>query len=156
MNTGWWEIDIHGCYSLVKISLAPICACKNNRRLWCHNASTSCLRDVTDHLWWRHNATSWYLVLGDNGEISNRLLFLTELCVQEMKWHVRNKIMHSLLWITMFFAHSWCDLPMIFFSDFVTRENHCLITVLVTKKIIIHGDSYIILYIIVNNVIARI
>ena len=24
MNTGWWEIDIQGCYSLVKISLARV------------------------------------------------------------------------------------------------------------------------------------
>ena len=56
MNTGWWEIDIHGCYSLVKIAFAPICACKNNRRIWRHNASISRSRDVTDHLWWRHNA----------------------------------------------------------------------------------------------------
>ena len=22
VNTGWWEIDIHGCYSLVKIAFA--------------------------------------------------------------------------------------------------------------------------------------
>ena len=53
MNTGWWEIDIHGCYSLVKIAFAPICACKNNRQMWRHNASISCSRDVTDPLWWR-------------------------------------------------------------------------------------------------------
>ena len=39
-NTGWWEIDIHGCYSLVKIAVAQIRACKNNRRIWRHNAST--------------------------------------------------------------------------------------------------------------------
>ena len=56
MNTGWWEIDIHGCYSLVKIAFAPIYACKNNRQIWRHNASISFSRDVTDPLWWRHNA----------------------------------------------------------------------------------------------------
>ena len=39
VNTGWWEIDIHGCYSLAKIAFAPIYACKNNRRIWRHNAS---------------------------------------------------------------------------------------------------------------------
>ena len=27
------DIDIHGCYSLVKIAFAPIWACKNNRRI---------------------------------------------------------------------------------------------------------------------------
>ena len=28
VNTGWWEINIHGCYSLVKIAFAPICAAR--------------------------------------------------------------------------------------------------------------------------------
>ena len=32
------------------------------------------------------------------------------------------------------FVHSWCDLPMIFTRDFVTRENHWQITSLVNKK----------------------
>ena len=27
---------------------APICACKNNWWIWCHNTSTSCLHDFTD------------------------------------------------------------------------------------------------------------
>ena len=36
---------------------------------------------------------------------------------------------------------------MIFTRDFVTRENHCRIASLVTKKIVIHGNSCIILYI---------
>ena len=34
-------------FSLVKIAFAPICACKKNRRIWCHNASFSLSRDVT-------------------------------------------------------------------------------------------------------------
>ena len=50
MNTGWWEIDINGCYSLVKIAFAPICGCKNNRRVWRHNVSNPRLRDATDQL----------------------------------------------------------------------------------------------------------
>ena len=33
-----------------------------------------------------------------------------------------------------FFGHSWCDLPMIFTRDFVTRENHWQIASLVTQK----------------------
>ena len=53
-----WEIDIHGCYSLVKIAITPICACKNYRRIWCHNANTLHLRDDTDQLCWRHNVKS--------------------------------------------------------------------------------------------------
>ena len=42
----------------MKIASAPICACKNNRRIWRHNASAPPLRDVTVQLWWRHNAGS--------------------------------------------------------------------------------------------------
>ena len=64
--------DIHGCYSLVKIAFAPICACKNNRRIWRHNASVLHSLDVTDQLWWRHNTKSEKTVLSDNGEISDR------------------------------------------------------------------------------------
>ena len=72
MNTGWWEIDIHGCYSLVKIAFAPICASENNWWIWCQNASISRSHDVTDPLWWRHNAKSETTVLGDNCEMSER------------------------------------------------------------------------------------
>ena len=60
------------CYSLVKIAFAPICACKNNRRIWRHNASVQHSRDVTDLLWWRPNTKSEKTVLSDNGEISDR------------------------------------------------------------------------------------
>ena len=67
-----WDSDIHGCYSLVKIAFAPICACKNNQRIWRHNASVLHSRDVADQLWWRHNTISEKTVRSDNGEISDR------------------------------------------------------------------------------------
>ena len=72
VNTGWWDSDIQGCYSLVKIAFAPICACMNNRWIWRHNASVLHSRDVTDQLWWRHNTKSAKTVLSDKGEISDR------------------------------------------------------------------------------------
>ena len=50
MNTGWWEFDIHGSYSLWKIVFAPICVCKNNRRIW---------YDVTMP---QHGVTYWTVV----------------------------------------------------------------------------------------------
>ena len=84
MNTGWWDIDIHGGYSLVKIAFAPICACKNNRRMWRHNAGASRSRDVTDQLWWRHNVKSEKTVPGDNGEMRDWWLFVAERCVQDI------------------------------------------------------------------------
>ena len=65
--------------------------------------------------------------------MSDRRLFVTEQCVHDKKLRVRNKIIHSLAWITIF-GHSWCDLPLIFSRDFVTRENHWQITPLVTKN----------------------
>ena len=49
-------INMHGCYSSVKIAFAPICACTNNRWTCSHNANNLRSSDVTDQLWWRHNA----------------------------------------------------------------------------------------------------
>ena len=71
MNTGCWEINIHGCYSQVKITFAPVCMCKNNRQIWHNNASTLQLHDVTDQLWC-HNAQSENTILTDNGEMSDQ------------------------------------------------------------------------------------
>ena len=146
MNTGWWEIDIHGCYSLVKIAFAPICACKNNQQIWRHNASISRSRDVTDPLRWRHNAKSETTILGDSCEMSDRWLFLAELCVQGHKITcIRNKIIHSLPWMTIFgslvmrFAddfHSWLRHSWKSSANRLTRD----------PKIVIHGNSCIILY----------
>ena len=76
------------------------------------------------------------------GEISDRWFFLADLCVQEIKEHVKNNV-----WVTMhndFFCHLWGDLAMIFTNNFITHENHCWIASLVAK-IVIHGNPYIIL-----------
>ena len=138
MNTGWWEIDIHCCYSLVKIAFGPICACKKNRQIWRHNASISRSRDVTDPLWWRHNAKSETTVLGDSCEMSDRWLVLAKLCVQDIKLCVRNKIIHSLPWITIFgslvmrFAnnfHSWLRHSWKSLANRLTRDPKSLFTV---------------------------
>ena len=89
MNNGCWEIDIHSCYSLVKIAFVPICASKKNLRIWRHNAIISRSRDVIDQLWWRHNANLEFVHFksfpGNNGEMNGRWLFLAELGVQDMK-----------------------------------------------------------------------
>ena len=37
-----------------------------------HNTSISRSHDVTDQLWWRHNARSEKAALGNNGEMSAR------------------------------------------------------------------------------------
>ena len=44
----------------------------------------------------------------------------------------------------MIFGHKWGDLPMIVTSDEVTSENNWQTTSRVTKKIVIHGNEYII------------
>ena len=54
--------------------------------------------------------------------------------------------MYGVLWITIFFGHEWDDLPMIFTDDAVTSENHWWITTWVTKNIVIHSNSYVILF----------
>ena len=58
---------------------------EQSMKIWRHNASSSRLRDVTDPLWWRHNANAEMTVHGDNCEMSDRWLFLAELCVQDIK-----------------------------------------------------------------------
>ena len=55
---------------------------KNNQRIWRHCVS-SC--DVTDQLWWRHNAKTENTVLGDDGKMSDRWFFIAELFVQNIK-----------------------------------------------------------------------
>ena len=42
-----------------EIAFTPMDTWKNNRRIWRHNVSAPRLRDVTDQVWWRHNAKSW-------------------------------------------------------------------------------------------------
>ena len=114
MNTGWRQIDIHGCYLTVKIRFGPICASKNNWGIWWHDTRTSRLRDVKGQLWWRHNDK-------------------VGLCVQGIRQCVRNK---KSVWITVSndFCHSWGDSAMILTCEFVTYENYCRIASPVTKK----------------------
>ena len=64
-------------------------------------------------------------------------------------WHKRNKITHSLPWITIF-CHSWGDSAMIFTRVFVTREIIAESPHSWQKKIVIHGNSCIILYILMQ------
>ena len=59
----------------MKIAFASIYACKNIQRIWRNNASTSRSRDVTDQMWWRHNAKTEKIFLGDKDEMNDRGLF---------------------------------------------------------------------------------
>ena len=135
---GWWEIDIHGCYSLVKIAFAPICPCKNNPRIWRHNASSSRLRVVTDPLWWHHNAKSETIVLGDNCEMSERWLFLAELCVQDIfsrivcsghkimckKWNNTFLTMNNNFWVTHDAICQWFSLMTSSLVKIIGKSHH--------------------------------
>ena len=139
MNAGWWKIDIHGCYSLVIINFAPICVCNNNRRMWRNNAHYRAFRYVINQQWWSHNAKSKRTVHGDNAEMSDRWLFLVDLCVGDIQITCNKKNNVCVSVNKDFYAN---DTPMIFTSDEVTRENHCRIASLVTK-IGIHANTYI-------------
>ena len=140
MNTEWWEIDIHGCYSLVNIAFAPICACKNNRRIWRHNINTSRARDVTDQLRWRHNAKPEKIFLGDNGKMNDRCSGHKTACKKKYSTFVtvNNDFFRSLmLWFANDF-HSWLRHSWKSLANQLTRD----------RKIVIHGNSWIIHYII--------
>ena len=141
MNTGWWEIDIHGCYSLVKIAFAPICTCKNNRRIWRHNASDSRSHDVTDQLWWHHNVKSEKTVLSNNGE----MIVCSRTVCSRYEIACKNITIHSSPWITIFWSlvrwfandfHSWLRHSWKSLANHPPRD----------QKIVIHGNSCIILY----------
>ena len=130
----------------MKIAFAPICACKNNRRIWRQDAGITRSRDVTDQLWWRHNAKSEKTVLDNDCDMSDWWLFSKKLCVKDIKLCVRNKIIHSLPWITIFGSlvmrftndfHSWLRHSWKSLANRLTRD----------PKIVIHGNSCIILYI---------
>ena len=93
-----------------------------------------------------HNAKSKKTVLSENCKMSDWWLFLVELCVEDMKSWVRNKIIHSLPYITIFgslvprFAndfHSWLRHSWKSLANSLTHD----------LKIVIHGNSCIILYI---------
>ena len=145
MNTGWWEIDIHGCKSVVKIAFALICSCNNNRGTSRHNASTLRSRDVADQPWWRFNAKLEKTVLGGNGEMSKRWLFFSGIVCPGHKKVWKNKIC-SLPWIPIFWSlvmwfanafHSWLRHSWKSLVNRFTRE----------QKIGIHCNSCIVLYI---------
>ena len=124
----------------MKIDFAPICVGKKNRRTLRQNINTLWSHDVTDGLWWCQNTRSEKTVLGDYGEISDRWLFLTNLCV-EIACKKEN---NGLPWITIF-CRSWGNSAMT--RDFVTFENHYRIISSLVTKIVIHGNPYSILYI---------
>ena len=124
---GWWEIDIHGCYSLVKIVLRQFARARtideyDVKMLVYPVRVTSQINcgDVT---------MPWKTVLDDNCDMSDRWLFSEKMCVKDIKLRIRNKIIHLLPWTTILGS-----LVMRFTNDFVTRENHWQITSLVTQK----------------------
>ena len=149
MNTGWREIDIHGCYLLVKINFPPICTCTKNRRILRHNTSISGVRDVIGQLWWRWNAKSEKTVLGDNGELSERWLLSVGVCVvQGIKLCVRNKITYGLPRIMIFLFTreaicQWFSLLTASLIKSIGKSTHSW------PKLVIYNMPYIILCIII-------
>ena len=65
--------------------------------------------------------------------MSDRWLSAVKRCLNYIKSHVRNKIIHSLLWTTIL-GQSWSYLKTIFTRDIINRENHWQITSLVAQK----------------------
>ena len=70
--------------------------------------------------------------------MSDRWLFVAERCVQDIKYRVRNKIIHSLPWITIFWSlmrwfandfHSWLNHSWKSLANHPTRDQKSLFTV---------------------------
>ena len=127
VNTGWRQIDIHGCYLTVKIRFGPICASKNNWGIWWHDTRTSRLRDVKGQLWWRHNDKVGLCVQGIRQCVRNKKKCM-DYREQRFLSLVRRFGNDFNLWV----RHLWKLLP-----NRLTRD----------KKICIHCNPYIILYI---------
>ena len=153
MNTGWRDIDIHGSYSLVKIAFAPTCACNDNRQIWRHNTSISRSHDVTDQLWWRHNARSEKAALGNNGEMSARRSMIV-LSGFACSWHkiackkwnntfvtVNNNFLSLVRRFGNDFHSWWFSLVTSSLVKIIAESPHSW------QKIVIHGNSCIILYV---------
>ena len=115
----WWEIDIHGCYSLVRINFVPICAWKINWQMWCHNTSSSSSRDVIDQLWWRQKRLS----------LATMVKWAMDDCFSKFVYSIHEiackKKDNTWLSVNKDFCHSWSDAAFIFTCDFVTFENIC-------------------------------
>ena len=79
---------------------------KDSRRIWHQNNSTSCSDDITGQRAWLHSYKSEKAVLDKKGEITSRGTFSAGLCIQGIRWTVRNKIMNRLPGITIFVTHS--------------------------------------------------
>ena len=129
MNTGWREIGIHCCYSLVKIAFVPICACKNNRRMSRHNASTSRSRDVTDQLWWRHNAKSEIPSLATMAKWAiNDLFFSGIVCwgheIACKKWHNTFVAVNNDFWVTREAICQWFSLVTSYLVKIIGQSPH--------------------------------
>ena len=139
MNTEFQEIDIHGCYSLVKIAFAPICMCKNNRWIWHHNASTLCtlmsqiscgdvaMLSQKDRPWWQW-WDEWLIIVFSGFVCSGHRIACKK---QNNVWVSMNNDFFCHVFIS--WRHSWKSL--------LNRLTHN------KKKIFIQANPYIILYI---------
>ena len=100
----WWEIDIHGCYKLVKINFVPICVWKINRRMWCHNASSSPSRDVIDQLWSRQKQATGLDAWASRVKCPAQFVsHLHEICI-----YIYELFIAFFLFITVTWWYVWC------------------------------------------------
>ena len=143
MNNGWWEISIRSCYSLVKIAFAPICICKNNQRIGCHDANISRFRDVTNQLWWRHNDKLEKTVLWQQWRNERSMILFSGIVCSERKI-AGKKWNNAVISVNNhFFCQSCFAICQWFLWVTESLANHLTHD----QKIINHCSSCIILYI---------
>ena len=144
MNNRWWEIDIYGCYSLVKITFVPIGTCKNKSRIWRHNACTPRSRVVTDQLLQCHNAKSEKTVLRDNCEMRDRWFVFSGIMCSGYKI-VCKKLNNTFValndnfWVTNDAICQWFSLVTVSLLKIIGKSAHSW-----PKNCYIHGNSCII------------
>ena len=103
---GWQEMNTRGCYSLVKINLAPLCAWKTVDEY--DIRITVRLVRMTSQV----NGRDFTVISQKRQSLAKRVklpvggLFSAGLCIQGIRWTVRNKIMKRLPGITIFVTHS--------------------------------------------------
>ena len=145
MNTGWRDIDIHGCYSLVKIAFVLICACNDNRRIWRHNTRISRSRDVTDQLWY-HSARSekgrpWQQWWNERSMIVLSGYVCSSHKIACKKWNNTFVTGNNDFFVTREAIRQWFSLMTLSLVKIIAESPHSW------QKIVIHGNSCIILYI---------
>ena len=120
----------------MKINFAPICACKDHRRIWHQNINTSRSRDVTvqqtvnDRPWWQWRSERFMTIC------SGFVCLAHELTCKKYNnvWVAVNNGCLSLVMRFSKYFNSWLRHWL--------KKEHCRLALL-REKVVFHGNPYI-------------